>query len=290
MVKRKTKKPAKPLPLRVEKTSGVEKTASTQKLISTYHTLNKQLSAVLKAGDAKTAATIRSEMEALGGLHAYQRASLKGGNEKKGLGACGSWLVTFLREEQKARENATAPGAATAASPGAAKTKLRLLDVGAVSGQTYAKQASWIDVSSIDLNPQSQTVKKQDFFERPNPKGDDERFHVLCLSLVVNFVGDPKLRGEMLIHARRFLLPSGLLFLVLPLPCVTNSRYMTHEHLLAIITSIGYTLVKQHFARKLAFYLLRRVENGQFKKVEWAKKEIHPGIERNNFCIVIRKD
>ncbi|KAJ3180529.1 hypothetical protein HDU87_002038 [Geranomyces variabilis] len=279
--------------------------ASTQKLIASYHTLNKKLHAVLKAGDSTAAGSIKTQMEAMGGLHAYQRASLRGGNEKKGLGACGSWLVQQLRAELAELRDSEAEKLVVVAENGEeeveeveeeAKTgspatqqklKLKLLDVGALDGGTYSKQASWIDVTSIDLNPQCQTVRKQDFFERPRPTGAHEKFNVLCLSLVVNFVGDPKLRGDMLIHARRFLLPRGLLFLVLPLPCVKNSRYMSHAHLLAILKSIGYELVKHHFARKLALYLLRRVE--QFKLQDWTKTQMNPGIERNNFCIVVKR-
>ncbi|KAJ3164209.1 hypothetical protein HDU88_005521 [Geranomyces variabilis] len=279
----------------VAKPRGRRKT-STQKVIATFHTLNKQLCAVLKAGDSTTAGSIKTQMEALGGLHAYQRASLRGGNEKKGLGACGSWLVPYLRAElaelrgsELAQTVAESGEDVATGSSSQQKLKLRLLDVGALDGGTYSKQAAWIDVTSIDLNPQSQTVKKQDFFERPQPTGAHEQFNVLCLSLVVNFVGDPKLRGDILIHARRFLLPRGLLFLVLPLPCVKNSRYMTHAHLLAILRSIGYELVKHHFARKLALYLLRRVEQGKFKSQDWTKTQMNPGIERNNFCIVVKR-
>ncbi|KAJ3156947.1 hypothetical protein HDU86_003482 [Geranomyces michiganensis] len=173
---------------------------STQKVIAQYHTLNKKLSAVLKANDLATAGSIKVQMEALGGLHAYQRASLRGGNEKKGLGACGTWLVPHLRAklaDLRTSKLATSTAGDDLKDPTTEKKqKLKLLDVGALDGGTYSKQAAWIDVTSIDLNPQSQTVKKQDFFERPRPSGVHEKFNVLCLSLVVNFVGDPKLRGE----------------------------------------------------------------------------------------------
>ncbi|KAI8826226.1 putative methyltransferase-domain-containing protein [Fimicolochytrium jonesii] len=278
---------------------------SSQKLISTYHTLNKKLSTLVKQHDEPAAAAVRREMEAMGGLHAYQRASLAG-NEKKGIVASEKWVLPFLRKERtrvhgiaqavegevdKDADDATVTTGTKAKEP---TTKLKMLDVGAVNGQTYAKQASWIDVSRIDLNPQEPGIEKQDFFERSLPKSDAERFHVLCLSLVVNFVGDPKARGDMLLKTLHYLLPHGLLFLALPLPCLTNSRYMTHEHFTAILTSMGYELVDHHHARKLAFYVFRKSGNGKKGKggkkiVEWPKREMRPGGKRNNFCVVVRR-
>jgi 25S rRNA (adenine2142-N1)-methyltransferase len=47
----------------------------------------------------------------------------------------------------------------------------------------------------IDLNPQSPRVLKKDFFELEKPVTEDAKFHVVCLSLVVNFVPDALLRG-----------------------------------------------------------------------------------------------
>lgn len=49
-------------------------------------------------------------------------------------------------------------------------------------------------------------------------------YDVICLSLVVNFVGDPKKRGEMLKESTQMLKENGHIFIVLPLPCIENSR------------------------------------------------------------------
>ncbi|KAJ3022343.1 hypothetical protein HKX48_006377 [Thoreauomyces humboldtii] len=268
----------------------------TQQIISTYHALNKQLTHLIKTGDVHGAEKVRIQMQDLGGLDGYQKASLKGGDEKKGLGACGTWLVPYLKEERARVEALDDHDHCAVLVEGSAGErrggKYRLLDVGAVSGQTYRKQG-WIDATYIDLNSQAPNVKSQDFFERPapvvGPEGDAERYHCVCLSLVVNFVPDIEMRGDMLIHARRFLFPSGILFLVLPLPCIKNSRYMTHDHLVAILKSIGFAPVKHHFATKLAFYIVRRIERGTFVHKEWNKVQIHPGIDRNNFAIVVKK-
>ncbi|KAJ3196922.1 hypothetical protein HDU67_003907 [Dinochytrium kinnereticum] len=229
----------------------------TQKIISTYHALNKYLATCLKRNDHDAADRIRKQLEDMGGLDAYQKASLRGGDERKGKGACGKWLAPKLKAQRQTfgvKDN----------------EKIRLLDVGAVNGQTYSGQSSWISVTSIDLNPQHSSIEKQDFFDRPLPMDDSERFHVLCFSLVVNFVGEPDMR-------------------VLPLPCVTNSRYLTHIRLTDIMKTIGFEETDKHFTTKLAHFVYRRREAVKSSEVTLFKKEeINPGSGRNNFAIVLK--
>ncbi|KAL2915619.1 25S rRNA (adenine2142-N1)-methyltransferase [Polyrhizophydium stewartii] len=223
----------------------------TQALISHFHTLNKQLDQARRDGRDADVRRIEAELDAMGGLQAYQRASLKGGDLRKGWGATGKWVLPFLRAEHAERKVAAADSA---------RFRLRLLDVGAITGETYERHAGFLDVTSIDLNSQSPKVTKQDFFERPLPASGADRFEIVCLSLVVNYVGDPAARGEMIRHSRRFLVPRGLLYIVLPLPCIANSRYLTHEHFVALVASLHLELVEYHHASKLAFYLFRRVD------------------------------
>lgn len=99
--------------------------------------------------------------------------------------------------------------------------------------------------------------------------------------------------GEMLMQARRLLLTDSetrLLFFVVPLPCITNSRYMSHEHLLAMMQSIGFSrCIEHHFSNKLAYYLFELDTKPPRKVPEW-KKTMLPGKEggkRNNFAIVL---
>jgi 25S rRNA (adenine2142-N1)-methyltransferase len=104
----------------------------------------------------------------MGGLNAYQKASLKGGNENIGKGYCGKWVAPYLLNvwnEQKALSHCAVCG-----KPGSyiKPSHFRLLDVGALNGDTYTRY-TWIQCESIDLHPQHQHVKKQDFFDRPVP-------------------------------------------------------------------------------------------------------------------------
>ena len=74
--------------------------------------------------------------------------------------------------------------------------QLRLLDVGAISGTSFADWA-WIDTTCIDLNPQAPHVLKFDFFDYPVPP-PDKLYDVVGLSLVVNFIGSLSARGASL--------------------------------------------------------------------------------------------
>lgn len=91
----------------------------------------------------------------------------------------------------------------------------------------------------------------------------------------------------MLTHAHSYLKPSGLLYLVLPLPCLTNSRYMSHVRFTSILTTLGWTSVKQFDSPKLTYWLLRSngPSNGDGKV--WKREEVRAGVRRNNFCVIV---
>ena len=92
--------------------------------------------------------------------------------------------------------------------------------------------------------------------------------------------------GKMLRLTREFLRPHGLLFLVLPLPCVENSRYLDNDMLVALLASVGFVVVAQKRKLpdgKLAYYLCRatpppeRSDHLEFH----AKRNIREGGNRN---------
>jgi hypothetical protein len=133
-----------------------------------------------------------------------------------------------------------------------------------------------------------QTLWQIDFFDL-----EETLYHVICLSLVVNFVGDPARRGEMLAKAVRMLHPRGALVFVLPLACVDNSRYMTRERLHSILQQLQLSILETHATAKLYFLLAQRTDapapatetevglKGAFPKVH-----LRHGDKRNNFHIV----
>ena len=71
---------------------------------------------------------------------------------------------------------------------------LRLLEVGALKADNYRGCSSWIENTPIDLNAQDPGIRQQDFLQM---KGDENAcgWDVLSLSLVLNFVPDPRERG-----------------------------------------------------------------------------------------------
>lgn len=82
-------------------------------------------------------------------------------------------------------------------------------------------------------------------------------------------------------HSEHSILPT--LFVVLPLPCVQNSRYLTKEHFLAIMQSLGYTLYQSKETRRMGYWLFQW--NARIEEKQWKKEVIREGGGRNNFAI-----
>ncbi|KAI9315742.1 putative methyltransferase-domain-containing protein [Dichotomocladium elegans] len=174
----KTKKKVVPITLRIDQKGERFKksSAETARRIRRFHVLNKELAkcrADKALGHATREKEILAEMEAMGGLDWYQRASQLGQSKRRG-GDSSKWLIQTIEKK------------------GLRKPSMRVLEVGAVSPDNYAPYKSWIEVTPIDLNPQDPRIKKQDFLKMPPSR----TFDVVSLSLVVNFVGDPKERGK----------------------------------------------------------------------------------------------
>ncbi|KAI7825854.1 hypothetical protein BX661DRAFT_124983, partial [Kickxella alabastrina] len=265
----------------------------TRRRINHFHTLIKEYSKLASKRQARgndlsaedmvsigeRIEDVSREMAQMGGLDWYQKASLLGQCKQRG-GDTSRWLVPKMRDLGVDKR----PG------------KTRLLDVGALSCLNYAKERKWIDVTPIDLNSQEPGIYKQDFLDielDSNAPVPLFPFEVICLSLVVNFIGDPARRGDMLKQAARLLAPEGLLFLVLPLSCVANSRYLDDERLLEIMQFLGFTQLHQNHTAKLAHYLYRltasipATASASGDEPQFKKKMLHSAPGRNNFSIVV---
>eukprot|EP00056_Hartaetosiga_gracilis_P009940 m.144531 g.144531 ORF g.144531 m.144531 type:complete len:185 (-) comp13224_c1_seq4:1338-1892(-) len=129
-------------------------------------------------------------------------------------------------------------------------------------------------------------------------KGNDslcELFDVVCLCLVVNFVGDAAQRGAMLFKTTQHLRLQGHLVLILPLACTENSRYFSAQMLEELCCAMGFKVVERTLTAGLGSWLLqltRRIGNkrqipqllGKFNK---SKAVVRKGGKRNNFFISI---
>ncbi|RMJ25095.1 nucleolus protein [Aspergillus sp. HF37] len=253
---------------------------ATRSLIRSHHQLVKSRAQAVQSGDNALAREIEAQIEAKGGLESYQLASRLGQSSDRG-GDSSKVLVEWLgpRLSEKTPEK-----------------KLRMLEVGALSARNACSRNPALEVTRIDLNSQEPGVQKQDFMQRPLPRDEGERFHVISLSLVLNYVADAPGRGEMLKRCVAFLadrLPSAAspapvapcLFLVLPAACVNNSRYLTGRRLQEILSSMGFTLAKNKQTAKLIFQLWEHTKD--YKPKPFRKEILNPGKTRNNFAIVV---
>ncbi|SLM35720.1 25S rRNA (adenine(2142)-N(1))-methyltransferase, Bmt2 [Lasallia pustulata] len=269
---------------------------ATRSLIRTHHALQKRLTAALAANNTALAASLQAQIDAAGGLPKYQQASITGQSSNRGGDSSRvlvDWLSPLLSRDKSTADAVSHP-------------PLRLLEVGALSPSNACSRSPLFSVTRIDLHSQHPSeIEEQDFMERPVPEGaealDREGFDVVSLSLVVNYVPDAAERGEMLRRVVKFLRRrsgrqggAGLgetmpaLFLVLPAPCVLNSRYLDEGRLEAIMGSLGYVLKERKVSRKLVYYLWRLEGSNKGRRRAWKKEELKPGGARNNFAIVLQ--
>ena len=258
-------------------------------LVRTHHILRKQLSNALAQGDDRDAERLKAEIEASGGLRKYQEASIIGQSAERG-GDTSKVLMEWLL------------GIAPSASLLEAHYKLRMLEVGALKTDNACSRSGLFEMQRLDLHSQHPDIEQQDFMQMQSPKPEnlcEQGYDLVSLSLVVNFVGDPTQRGDMLKRVGSFLRPytggrdelaecAPALFLVLPAPCVTNSRYLDEERLESIMESIGYRRAKRKLSSKLVYYLWRYERRNSDMAMVFKKEQLRSGSSRNNFAIVLQ--
>jgi 25S rRNA (adenine2142-N1)-methyltransferase len=268
---------------------------ATRTLIRTHHTLEKRRAKALANGDTAEVIAISAEIEKHGGIEKYQRASLLGQANDRG-GDSSKILMGWLTSGDQLSAN-NGIGATKKEMP-----LLRMLEVGALSTTNACARSGLFDIERIDLNSQAEGITQQDFMERHLPSGSSEQFDIISLSLVLNYVPDATGRGEMLERTLKFLRRPPLderhqhlqelfpsLFLVLPISCVMNSRYMDEPRLEAIMNSLGYVKVHEKLSNKLVYYLWRAADLSPKKRMQSFKKvEVRAGKTRNNFAVILK--
>lgn len=217
-------------------------------------------------------ARISAEIAVRGGLKLYQVASLNG--QTRGSDSSKK-LVEWLGKPL-------------------AGHKYRALEIGCLSSRN--KISRWFDdIVRIDLNSQEpDEILQQDFMTMAEPQEESEKFDLVSLSLVLNFVPTAAERGAMLKKiCRYFKQPVGSnqfpsLFFVLPLPCVTNSKYVDKAKLYEIMEELNFEEVQYYESSKLVYMLWKY--NGPKKKIREIKKQELPvakKFQRNNFAIAL---
>jgi len=289
-------------------------TAESLALIRAYHTLNKRLEQNARDDTIsnedereRKAEAIRSEQLALGGIESYQQASMYGARSSKFV--CAHWVEPLLRthinvSDTPAKESVKEESEVRTTTSSTTDRQPRILDVGAIDNQYL--QYDWIDAVPIDLNAQHKSVIEADFFDYAVDhitKGTGPTFDAIVLSLVLNFQGDPRKRGDMLALAadHRLLRKCGLVFVALPSASLDNSRYCDEDYLIQICKTLGLNLVEQKRSAKLTLLAFQQTSSGPdgFQAYEVAsktfcyEKEISrqpakSGKDRNNFAVMLR--
>lgn len=251
---------------------------ATRTLIRSHHQLLKARAQAIKAGDEARVSSIDAQIHANGGLESYQIASKLGQASDRG-GDSSKILIDWIKPQLDQWKSSL--------------SKLRVLEVGALCTKNACSRTPALDVTRIDLNSQEPGILKQDFMERPLPSTDNERFNLISLSLVLNYVPDATGRGEMLKRCVKFLTSqcsisfTPTLFFVLPVACIDNSRYLTEERLLDIFASLGFHLVESKRTNKLIYQLWHYTGNSSART--FRKEMLNPGHKRNNFAITLNK-
>ncbi|KAL8791499.1 MAG: hypothetical protein Q9213_000116 [Squamulea squamosa] len=292
------KKRRKPLLLSHTRPPSVTRTPSlssqaTRSLIRKHHTLQKQLKRASINGDSTLADNIQAQLQASGGLQKYQEASIQGQSLDRG-GDSSKVLMEWINEALQHDPSCDMM------EPG----RFRMLEVGALKVDNACSRSGFFDVTRIDLHSQHPDIQTQDFMQMPVPSLETletDGFDIVSLSLVINYVGDAISRGNMLKRISSFLRNEGqsswekakygfpALFLVLPVSCVTNSRYLDEERLESIMVSLGYVKTRRKLGRKLVYHLWQYKAMSDLK-VGFKKQEIRPGGNRNNFAIIVHDE
>jgi 25S rRNA (adenine2142-N1)-methyltransferase len=283
---------------------------------------------ITEAERERRAQEIRAEQEAMGGLERYQKASMYGAKSSKFV--CADWVVPLLKQqlsETPSDKN---------------DHRLRILDVGAIDNQ-YLGHDDWLDAVPIDLHGgQHESVLQADFFDYAHDycSGIDRSaakesssssssgtkqsppprpFDAIVMSLVLNFQGDPRKRGDMLALAAdpRLLTPdeTGMLFVALPAASLDNSRYCDLQRFVEVATNplFRFELVEQKVSAKLVLLAFRRKQaavretppptpttttkrccyDAASKRFDYGDHEMKrlpakPGTKRNNFAVILK--
>lgn len=161
--------------------------------------------------------------------------------------------------------------------------------VGAINTQLLS--CPWLDVRAIDLNSRHERIEQRDFFEL-QPAGE---FQVLVSSMVLNCVPDAESRGRMLKLMYAHLQPGGHAFLMIPLLCLRNSKFMTYSRFVAILQAVGFAVKETKDSPKVSFFCLEKKPEGvtaarlanASATVRFPQKLLAQGDKRNDFSVVV---
>lgn len=81
--------------------------------------------------------------------------------------------------------------------------------------------------------------------------------------------------------------PSGLLFLMIPLLCLRNSKFMTIKRFHEILMAVGFRIKETKDSPKVSFFCLEKKPREEITPRSFPQKLLVPGPKRNVFSVVI---
>ena len=272
------------------------------------------------------------QLEQMGGREEYQRASQLStsfhSTSKWVLGnlARNGWLygTTIMESDNNDNHNPLAPQSSGTKSRKRPRRNTRLLEVGAintelldaametVAANTNDKKSTnddegedeeervpkyKLDVRAIDIHSMDERIAEADFLTFPLlSQVPNERYDVIVCSMVLNCVTTPPERGKMLARLYHHLRPGGLLFLTIPLFCLTRGAFLTpalFREMLGV-GGVGFDLEETKESPRLAFFVCRRPQEDPTEplKQKWTKQTIRNKGKKfpNQFSVVLEED
>lgn len=155
-----------------------------------------------------------------------------------------------------------------------------MLEIGALSPKNHAAKQSYIANTPIDLNSQHPDILAQDFLQRPLPKTEDEKFDIVSCSLVLNFVPEPRDRGEFAGMERDTSLgKSNILVVYRPYAQTDSSAITAFRAVLPVPRASNgmYGEFEIHDVRPPSSSVARhRVRTSQETRKAWRKSHLYP--------------
>jgi len=234
-----------------------------RKITTLFHKYTRERDEAEKQGNSKAVQDWERKIQEIGGREEYQRAS----QLNTSFHSTSKWVLKHLSKQQNWLDSGVVDNEGDDNEKDNSKVlrrKVRLLEVGAINTELLqaANKRQYLHVRAIDLRSSHELIEEIDFFQLEYLHADpDKRYDTIVCSMVLNCISTSEQRGNMLFILKDHLIPgSGLLFLTIPLLCLTQSPYITKDTFLDMLGSegVGFEIIETKETPKIAFFILRR--------------------------------
>jgi 25S rRNA (adenine2142-N1)-methyltransferase len=236
-----------------------------RRVTTLFHKYTREREIAVREGDKLAIQDLDQKIVDIGGREEYQRAS----QLNTSFHSTSKWVLSYLLHNKNwlaegiVDDTIDVKGGGTTTSTDRAKRKVKLLEVGAINTvliEAAEKQyQKTLSVKAIDLRSSHEKIEEIDFFQLEYLHMDPNlRYDAIVCSMVLNCLTTPEERGKMLCLLRNHLRPGGILFLTIPLLCLTQSPYITKERFMNLLEGMGLKVIESKESPKIAFFVLRQ--------------------------------